>query len=79
MHGKVVMLEFILVKILIWAATLCTITFLIWCLYCLYDCIRDTYGFESVILTIIFIFLCIIILLGIVIGILNGTAKEILL
>ena len=73
------MLEFILVKILIWAATLCTIIFLIWCLYCLYDCIRGTYGFESVILTIVFIFLCIIILLGIAIGIINGTAKEILL
>lgn len=73
------MLEFILVKILIWAVTLGTVAFLIWCLYYLYDCIQDMYGFESVICTIVFISLCIIILLGIVIGILNGTAKELLL
>lgn len=73
------MLKFILVKILIWAVTIGIIAFFIWCLYCLYDCIQDTCGFESVLLTIVFICLCIIILLGIVIGILNGTAKELLL
>lgn len=73
------MLEFILVKILIWAVALGVIAFLIWVLYSLYDCIQDTYGFEHVILTIVFILLCIIILLGIVLYILSGTAKEILL
>jgi len=73
------MLEFILAKILIWVITLCVGAFLIWALYCLYDCIQETDGFERIILTIVFILLCIIILLGIVIGILNGTAKEILL
>ena len=73
------MLEFILAKILVWVITLCVGAFLIWALYSLYDCIQDTYGFERVILTIVFILLCIVILLGVVIGIINGTAKEILL
>lgn len=73
------MLEFILVKILVWAVTIGVIAFFIWCLYCLYDCIQDTYGFESVLCTIVFICLCVIILLGIVISILNGTVKELLL
>lgn len=73
------MLEFVLVKILMWAIDLGIIAFLIWALYSLYDSIQDTYGFERVILTIAFILLCIIILLGIALYILSGTAKEILL
>lgn len=73
------MLEFILAKILVWSITLCVGVFLIWALYCLYDLIREEDGFAGVILKIVFILLCIIILLGVVIGILNGTAKEILL
>lgn len=73
------LLEFILAKIIVWSITLCVGAFLIWALYCLYDLIRETDGFEGVMLKIVFTLLCIIILLGVVIGILNGTAKEILL